>query len=342
MSYIQDVILQFQRFPTALERHTFCIDFGSSTTRILFDEKIIFEEATCVALHKESDSIVAIGQAAADLEGKSSQSIDVNFPIRRGNIADFSAAHHFLHGVFRTHQSFHTSNGLLGFLPKNIHVAVSPNATSIQKDFLKRLFKQTGFSDVTLLNKNTAILHQIRRSTHHSPLICSVDIGGMTTEICVFSQDQPVTERTIHVGGEDFTKEIIRVIRKQHSCEIGWQTAEKIKSALGRVPESSQDIRLSVIRGRDIVTSLPKTIQVSTTDLDQAFSQLAQDIWSDFREFCQDGDSELITTALSEGIFLTGGGSLLRGMDEFFMKKLQCPVHMSRTPFDDVIKGLGV
>ncbi len=315
------------------------LDIGSCTTKIISGQQALFLIPTCVAQQQITKTVVAIGQEAAEMIGKTPPGVETLFPIRRGKITDVGAAQYFVKAVIE--KKLRLNQGLLTpLLLRHAQLAFSPSHSSIQREFLQRLVQGSGFSQVQMVNKNTALLHHLRQSKYVSPILCTIDMGGMTTEVCLFAQEELVVQKTLNLGGEDFTQEIMRAIRKAHQCEVGWQTAEKIKQTVGRVGQSQDHPKLLVIRGPDTVTSLPKTVQVSAMDFDNAFLHLAEDIYGGIRELCQDAPSELITTALDQGIFLTGGGSLLHGMDEFLMKKLQCQVHRSTTPFEDVIRGL--
>lgn len=321
---------------------SFTLDIGSCTTRVIIDHRLFFQEPTAIAVHRKSKSVITTGQAAADILGKASPGVDVIFPIRHAKITDVTALQQYIQVVLQQK----TPGGqkfVASFLPKTARVSVSPSLSVVQKDFLRRTLHTAGFSQVKLLDKNMALLQHLRAQKYMAPVLCTLDIGGMTTEICVFAQNEVVAHKTLQLGGEDFTQEVIRTLRKTHQCEIGWQTAEKIKSTIGRVTPASQDHpRLLVIRGRDSVTSLPKTVQVSAMDFDGIFLRLTEDICSGIRQLCQDAPAELITAALDQGIFLTGGGSLLHGMGEFLAKKLQCPIQNSPSPFEDVVRGVEV
>ncbi len=315
---------------------TIVMDFGSVTTRMIVNKTAFVQEPTVIALHKKTKSVIAVGRAAQELLGKAPPAIEVIFPLRRGKIVDVFATQRFLELMTKSH-------GLSGgaFVRRDIRMAIASNLSLVQRDFLLRTLKAMSFTHVDLVKKNLALLHQLRAEKYQLPVLCAVDIGGMTTEMTLFAQQEAVMQRTVQIGGEDFTQELIHVLRTHHHCEVGWQTAEKMKQTIGRMATGQEgETKMLVVRGLDTVTSLPKTIQVSATDFDEVFLRLGEDIYAGLRDLCQDAPSELVTAALDQGILLTGGGCLLSGMTEFLMKKLQCAVHRSPTPFEDVVKGL--
>ena len=316
------------------------LDLGSFTTRIANGQQLLFAEPTCIALHKKTGSVVAVGRTAADLYERTPESVEVIFPVRRGKVTRIYPTEQFLKQICKTYIS--QSAIQLPLRGTTVRVAHSPTASVIQKDFLQRVLKTSGFSRVVLVNKNMALLNYLRSQNYLAPVLCTVDIGGMSTEIGLFAQDGVVGQRSLPLGGEDFTQEVIRLLRKAHQCEVGWQTAERVKQSIGRVTESHEHPKLMVIRGRDSVSSLPKTVQISAIHFDQAFLELAEDILMGIRQLCQDSAPELVTAALDQGIFLTGGGSLLEGIDSFLAQRLQCPVHLSATALTDVVQGMTV
>ncbi len=315
---------------------TFLVDFGSSQTKVMLEGKIVFSEASCIALHHHSKETVAVGNAASKLIGKTPPHIEVVFPVRRGKVVSVAAARAFTAAVF---QPFLPQ--LLPFFTrrKKFVIAVSNLEQLTHQQTLKQTLQLIS-SSVTFQDSLTSIWRSQRRYKHLAGECCVINIGGMGTEMAIFAGGLPVVRKSWRVGGEDFTQRVIEATRKLHKCDIGWQTAERVKREIGRIKASEQSSKVLAVRGRDILSSLPVTCSLSSAIFQAGFFELSMKLIEGFHELCQECDPELLTKALEQGVFLTGGGSLLPGMSELFSQELKLDILSSPSPLEDVVRGM--
>jgi rod shape-determining protein MreB len=312
------------------------IDMGSSSTRVLMDGKLVYSESTCIAIHKESGEVVAVGKKAEQLLGKTPQSIEVIFPVRTGKVVHLHPAQQYVKALV----------GQLAFSHYSFPIVSQPGifalpsfATPIQKEMRKKIWYSAHVS-LSFESKAHCLMRRVQQLKNMLSVNFVIDIGGMTTEIGVWSENQLVRELTLPYGSEHLTQEIILRVRKEYHCEIGWKTAELIKKEIVQIKDKKGSPKQMVIRGRDTLSSLPTTIQISSEHFQEIATNIAQEIATGFQKVCQDISPELLASSLGEGIFLTGGGAFIGGIKEFLQDRLKTEIILSATPFEDVIRGL--
>src|SRR5579859_1892431 len=313
------------------------LDFGSNSTRLLVNNKLVFAEPTCVAIHKHTGAVVAFGTNAFAMLGKTPPAIEVVMPVRRGRVVQKDAAQNFLTCVFQTFSKTHVLNQVFR---KHVKVGIPFLLTDAERAELKQVVQNVSAANVTLETKAEAAWRGWQKSMQLPSILLLIDIGGATTEASFFAAGEVVTRKFMNIGGDDFTKGLMQNLRKQHHCEIGWQTAERMKKQIGEVLPTYQPRRQVMIRGRDVLSSLPTTICVNSEESQTLFTELTQRILVGVQELCEDTPAEIVTEALEHGVFLTGGGSVLAGLAEFFGQQLRTQVATSPSPFEDVVKGL--
>ncbi len=314
------------------------LDLGSSNTRLMVNSKKVFDQPTLVAFHPITGNVIAIGNNAQEMKGKTPPTVKITTPVRRGRILDEEAMQHFLTALLQMYLPHKGS--VYPFFQMNIHVATSSFISQAEKETLRKVLRQLGYAKVVFTTEDRvafAHLNSRRRMPNVSALVV---IGGMTTEICFFNHGERVAQKVLPIGGEDFTKAVLRVLRKRYHCEVSWQSAEKVKKQIGRVAVEQNQFKQSVVRGRDVLTSLPTTVSVSFEKCEEEFMDLARDILTGIQELCQDVQPQIVAEAFESGIFLSGGGAMLEGLAEFLEHQLQTPVMLSSTASDDVIFGL--
>jgi rod shape-determining protein MreB len=311
------------------------IDLGSANTRVKIAQRVAFHEPTCIAYHKQNQEVITFGQAAADLAGKVPNHITVSFPIRESRVVDTFGLEEFIKAVTQKVYA-HQGNGL-GLFQARMLVGMSPALTVVQQEAFKKTFQAAHFLPV-LKNKMDSLITYIHAQPQWKRVMFVVDMGAMTTEIAVYSQGEYVTQKTLPIGGEHFTHQIIQSIRQEYHCEVGWGTAEKIKKEIADIHNAAE--RKMVVRGKDIFTSLPTTIQISAQKLNEPLVEVGNEFLENIHRVCQRITPDLLTAALENGVFLTGGGSLLKGLDMSVGQKLQSEVIKSPTPFEDIVKSL--
>ena len=321
------------------------LDLGSTYTRVMVDGKLLFHEPSCIAYHRESGVVVAVGKAAWEILGKTPPQIVVVQPFREAKIQNLEAAQLFVSSVLakftRPHRVWNQ------VIRPRVRLAVSAFISQIEKEAFKNVLLQSNVIPLNYPNfptKSRAILkhlgHSLPPDQHLPRILGIVDIGGTTIEVTFFSGGEVVSQKLLRFGGEAFTQMVIECFRKQHHCEVGWQTAEKCKRQVAGIGLTDAPRKQMVVRGRDIFSSLPTTLQVGFADFEIAFQELAQDIELGIQECCQDTPPEIVTEALEHGLYLTGGGSKLRGLAKFLEVRLHAPMIVSATPYSDVVEGL--
>jgi|GEM_PF-1611167 len=342
------------------------IDLGSSYTRVKVDNTIVFHDRTCIVFHRESQDIIAIGQTAETFQGKVPSGMRLVRPIRMGKVADVNATHLFLQAVL------HKVNSPAVMLPipfisQQVVVANSASTSSVQKEllrhFARNLHATCSFKPKSEALFTTLLTPQMRHGTW-----CCIDIGGMTTEIAIWANGQVLTQQTLEIGGDFFTKQILSVTKKKYQAEIGWLTAEQIKKNLlclatatekevelveersttvskSRRVKSNDESKFTpigkfTVRARSSSTDLPTTIALSASTYVKPLEEVAQELVWLIKESTQDLSPELLSTALENGILLTGGGSLLPGLATYLEQQLQTSILLSQHPREDVVRGL--
>jgi rod shape-determining protein MreB len=313
------------------------IDFGSSRTRVRLGSKLLFDQPSCVAIHNTSGAILAIGNAAYSMLGKGVEQVQVLFPVQRGKVAHLAAAQAFFEVVLRP---FLPSFRLLQpLLLREVVLAVPASSTAAQRSFYRQALATTGYFHLTYQTKAAALARVVQA---HKPQLL-IDIGGQTTEVVICQEKEVLIKKTIPLGGDDFTRVMIQSIRATHLCEVGWQTGEEIKAEIGKIAlkkNSAAAELLTVVRGKDVVSNLPKTIQVKNTELSKELTQVANELLLQVREVCDVAPAELLAQALEEGIYFTGGGSLLKNLTDFLAEGMNTHALCSAHPQLDVIRGL--
>src|SRR5258708_5889790 len=203
---------------------TTSLDFGSSSTRLLVNNKLVFAEPTCIAVHKHTGAVVAFGANALAMLGKTPPAIEVIMPVRRGRVVQKDAARSFLACVFKTFRTTHILNQIFR---RQVKVGIPFLLTDAERSELKQIVQSVFAASVTLETKAEAAWRGWQKSTQLPSILLLVDIGGASTEASFFAGGEVVTRKFLNVGGDDFTKKVVQNLHKQHHFEIGWETTER-------------------------------------------------------------------------------------------------------------------
>jgi rod shape-determining protein MreB and related proteins len=315
------------------QQKSFGLDVGSFNTRIQYHGKVIFLEPTCLAVHTANREVIAVGKMAADLQGKTPASVEVIWPIRAAQVIHAEALQQFLKVSLQ--KTGLLTKETLPFFRNEVKVAVPSQTSEVQKD----AWKKTGdgiSARITNVSKIAALTNNPTRR-HYTFFI---DIGAMTIEMGVVTQDNIVLGKTERIGGEDITQMIINTIRRKNHMEVGYLTAEEIKKEIVRVELTENKPRKMVVHGRDVLTGLPSTFSLSSEIFQEEVAKWAKKIEEEVRRFCLATPPEILSQALAQGVFLTGGGAQLVGLAEFLSQALKTEMVISSTPLEDVVKGL--
>ncbi|HAZ4459614.1 TPA: rod shape-determining protein [Listeria monocytogenes] len=313
---------------------TIGIDLGTANILVYSKEKgIILNEPSVVALNTNDGTVLAIGQEAKEMIGKTPTSISAVRPMKDGVIADFDLTSGLLREIMRR-------ISVSGVRKPNVVVCTPTGATSVERRAISDAVRSTGARSVVLIEEPVAAAIGADLPVAEPVANVIVDIGGGTSEIAIISYGGVVSSTSIRTGGDHMDEEIIQYIRKNYNLLIGQTTAERIKMELGYAP-IEHVTQTADIRGRDLLTGLPKTIQVSSTEIQSALSETLQRILEAIRNTLELCPPELSGDIVDRGIILSGGGSLLQGFRDWLVEEIDVPVHMAPSPLESVAIGTG-
>ncbi|MFZ1721007.1 MAG: rod shape-determining protein [Microgenomates group bacterium] len=328
----------FQALTNLVGTQAVTVDLGSSFTRVAVGSKIVYNEPTCIALHTDSGAVLAIGQQALRLLGKTSNSVQVSFPVARGVISNSDYATEFLTAVLKnifTDQSL--GRQLFGV---SALVGMSPSSSPIQKKFLELVLDQSGFGQKMFISQSEVLYQQLASDNNNTVTI--LDIGGQKTSCSIFAGGELVSSTTIPIGGVDFTEAIQVHFRNEYKGLIGWHSAEAAKKDLEILTKGSRartEKKIS-LRTKDIVSQTSKTVVVSSTAFQEPLFKIATEIAEFIELFLGRLPTELVTSVLETGIYLTGGTSAFPGLQATFAELLHTNMFPSQRPQLDCIEGL--
>ncbi|ELA3207244.1 rod shape-determining protein, partial [Listeria monocytogenes] len=299
---------------------TIGIDLGTANILVYSKEKgIILNEPSVVALNTNDGTVLAIGQEAKEMIGKTPTSISAVRPMKDGVIADFDLTSGLLREIMRR-------ISVSGVRKPNVVVCTPTGATSVERRAISDAVRSTGARSVVLIEEPVAAAIGADLPVAEPVANVIVDIGGGTSEIAIISYGGVVSSTSIRTGGDHMDEEIIQYIRKNYNLLIGQTTAERIKMELGYAP-IEHVTQTADIRGRDLLTGLPKTIQVSSTEIQSALAETLQRILEAIRNTLELCPPELSGDIVDRGIILSGGGSLLQGFRDWLVEEIDVPVH---------------
>ncbi|EPD3231269.1 rod-share determining protein MreBH [Listeria monocytogenes] len=313
---------------------TIGIDLGTANILVYSKEKgIILNEPSVVALNTNDGTVLAIGQEAKEMIGKTPTSFSAVRPMKDGVIADFDLTSGLLREIMRR-------ISVSGVRKPNVVVCTPTGATSVERRAISDAVRSTGARSVVLIEEPVAAAIGADLPVAEPVANVIVDIGGGTSEIAIISYGGVVSSTSIRTGGDHMDEEIIQYIRKNYNLLIGQTTAERIKMELGYAP-IEHVTQTADIRGRDLLTGLPKTIQVSSTEIQSALAETLQRILEAIRNTLELCPPELSGDIVDRGIILSGGGSLLQGFRDWLVQEIDVPVHMAPSPLESVAIGTG-
>ncbi|EOE6617889.1 rod-share determining protein MreBH [Listeria monocytogenes] len=313
---------------------TIGIDLGTANILVYSKEKgIILNEPSVVALNTNDGTVLAIGQEAKEMIGKTPTSISAVRPMKDGVIADFDLTSGLLREIMRR-------ISVSGVRKPNVVVCTPTGATSVERRAISDAVRSTGARSVVLIEEPVAAAIGADLPVAEPVANVIVDIGGGTSEIAIISYGGVVSSTSIRTGGDHMDEEIIQYIRKNYNLLIGQTTAERIKMELGYAP-IEHVTQTADIRGRDLLTGLPKTIQVSSTEIQSTLAETLQRILEAIRNTLELCPPELSGDIVDRGIILSGGGSLLQGFRDWLVQEIDVPVHMAPSPLESVAIGTG-
>lgn len=313
------------------------IDLGTANTLVYVRDKgIVLNEPSVVAIKNKSKKVLAAGKAAKEMLGKTPESITACRPMRDGVIADFELTESMLRYFIR---KVHNNRRTL-VAPRMI-IAVPSGITQVERRAVIDSAKQAGARDkpMTIMEPMAAAIGA--GLPIHEPF-CSmvVDIGGGTTEVAVITLSGAVFCRSIRIGGDEMDRAIVSYVKRKYNLLIGERTAELIKMEVGTVMLDGESRSLEV-KGRDLVTGVPKTIMLSDAEVNEALLETVANIVDVVRVALENTPPELSSDLVDKGIVMAGGGSLLKGLDRLLAKETGLPVRIADDPLLCVVQGAG-
>jgi len=313
------------------------IDLGTANVLIHVKGKgIVLNEPSVVAIDKKTNKVLAVGEEARKMVGRTPGNIVAIRPLRDGVIADFDVTEAML-------KHFINKLDVKGFLSKpRILICCPTNITSVEQKAIREAAEKSGGKKVYLEEEPKVAAIGAGMDIFQPSGNMVVDIGGGTTDIAVLSMGDIVTSESIKVAGDVFDNDILQYIKKEYKLLIGERTAETIKMNIGTVfPKAGRDEEME-IRGRDMVTGLPRTITIGSAEIERALHESVAMIVHAAKNVLEKTPPELSADIIDRGVILTGGGALLHGIDQLLMEELKVPVFIAENPMDCVAIGTGI
>lgn len=315
------------------------IDLGTANTLIIHNDKVVVDEPSIVAMDKTTGKMIAVGNRAMQMHEKTHESIKTIRPLKDGVIADFDAAENMIRGMIKM---IEFSNRL--FTPSiKMVICIPSNITEVEKRAVKDSAEHARASEVYLIYEPMAAAIGIGLDVEEPMGNLIIDIGGGTTDIAVIALSGIVCNQSIRIAGDEFTADIIDYVRRQHNMLVGERTAEMIKikigSALTELETPPEDVQ---VNGRDLMTGIPKQITVTYTEIAHALDKSISKVEEAVLKALETTPPELAADIYKRGLYLTGGGALLKGLDKRISMKTKLPVHIADDPLRAVVRGTGI
>ena len=316
------------------------IDLGTANTLIIHNDRVVINSPSIVAIDRTTKKIIAIGEEAKFMQGKTHENIKTIRPLKDGVIADFEASEKMISELIRSIPTLKKR----WFSPSLTMVICIPSGiTEVEMRAVKESAERVNGKEVYLIHEPMAAAIGIGIDIVKPKGNMVVDIGGGTTEIAVIALSGIVCEKSIKVAGDVLTNDIVYYMRTKHNLYIGDRTAEKIKIEVGSVSERLDDQPDDMhVQGRDLLSGKPKEKIISYIEVAKAIDKSIIRIEDSIMETLSQTPPELAADIYNTGIYLAGGGALLRGLDERLSKKTDLPVYIAEDPLQAVVRGTGI
>jgi rod shape-determining protein MreB len=315
------------------------IDLGTANTLIIYNDKVVVNEPSIVAIDARTGKLLAIGEKARQMHGKTHENIKTIRPLRDGVIADFDAAEQMIRGMIKM-----INKGNKLFTPSlKMVVCIPSGCTEVERRAVRDSAEHAGGRDVYMIFEPMAAAIGIGIDVEAPDGSMVVDIGGGTTEIAVIALGGIVCDQSLRVAGDGFTSDIQAYMRHQHNIKIGERTAEEIKIVVGSaIPELDMPPPDFNVRGPNLMTAMPIEIPISYQEIAHCLDKSISKIETAILSVLEQTPPELYADIVQRGIYLTGGGALLRGLDKRFTDKINIPFIVAEDPLQAVVRGTGI
>lgn len=314
------------------------IDLGTANTVVYARNKgILLNEPSVVAVKANTDHVLAAGKSAKEMLGKTPENIVACRPMRDGVIANFKLTESMLRHFIRL-----VHNDRRTLIRPRMIVGVPSGITQVEKRAVEESAKQAGAREVYTIMEPMAAAIGAGLPVQDPCGNFIVDIGGGTTEVAVISLKSVVYCRSVRVGGDEMDRAIVNYVKRKYSLLIGERTAERIKIDIGCAIVEAENSKQSIeVKGRDLVTGVPKTITLTSSEVNEALLEIIASIMEGVRSALENTPPELSSDLVDKGITMAGGGSLLRGLDTLISKETGLPVTLAEDPLFCVVNGAG-
>jgi len=314
------------------------IDLGTANTLIIVDGKVAIDEPSIVAINRRTGETIAVGSKAMQMHEKTHEHIKTVRPLKDGVIADFQAAESMIEGLIRM-----TGVKKRFFSHMKMVICIPSGITEVEKRAVFDSADHVDSKETYLIYEPMAAALGIGLDVEEPVGNMVIDIGGGTTEIAVIALSGIVCDQSIRTAGDEFTADIINYMKRQHNILIGERTAEQIKinvgAALTELENPPDDY---AVNGRDLMTGIPKQTTISYQEIAQSLDKSISKVEDAILKALESTPPELASDIYSTGLYLTGGGALLRGLDKRISAKTKLPVHIADDPLRAVVRGTGI
>jgi rod shape-determining protein MreB len=315
------------------------IDLGTANTIIIYNDKVVVDEPSIVAMERNTGRIIAVGKKAMLMHGKTHENIKTIRPLRDGVIADFESAEYMIREMIKMIGIKNT------WFPAALRmvICIPSGITGVEERAVKDSAEQAGAKDIRLIHEPMAAAIGIGIDVLEPTGNMIIDIGGGTSEIAVIALGGIVNNTSIRIAGDDFNSDIEDYMRKHHNINIGERTAERIKIEVGAaIIDLENPPDEYAVHGRDMLTGIPKEIKVNYKEIASCLDKSISKIEAAVLHALENTPPELSADIYRTGIYLAGGGSMLRGLDKRIHLKTKLSVHVAEDPLRAVARGTGI
>ncbi len=310
------------------------IDLGTANTLIYVQGRgIVVREPSVVAIDKYEGKVLAVGSEANEMIGRTPENIVAVRPLKDGVIADFDITQAMIRRFIR-------QADISGIFKPRVIVCIPSGVTEVERRAVEETVMQAGAKEVVLIEEPMAAAIGAGLPVTSATGSMIVDIGGGTTEVAVISLGGIVASKSLRIAGNALNSAIINYLKKEHSINIGDKMAEEIKTAIGSAYEDNEE-ELFDVKGRDVSTGLPKTVQIKESEVREAMSENLDEMLEAVKMTLENTPPELAADIMERGIMLTGGGALIKGLDRFIAEATKIPAYVAEYPLDCVAVGTG-